>query len=403
MNPRFSQAPQFAAAVSTERDWRDAVTELVPAASQLEGSPDLAFVFLSPHHAEDAEPLLAELRRELGARVLLGATGESIVAGPREVEHEPALAVWLARLPGAELFDMHLEFERTAEGGSFIGWPSQLPEPWPERATLLLFGEPYSFPADILLARMNEDRPDLTILGGLASGGGGPGENRLLHNDRVLETGAVGVLLAGNVRIRSVVSQGCRPIGRHFVITRAERNVIQELSGQQALAQLREVLTDLDPAEQRQALEGLHLGRVINEYQERFERGDFLVRNVIGADPEAGAVAVTDYVRPGQTVQFHIRDAAAADEDLRELLSAAAEPSPAAALLFTCNGRGTRLFNRPHHDAALVQQVLGDIPLAGFFAQGEIGPVSGQNFLHGFTASLAVFDRPDEDDADVSE
>ena len=282
MNPRFSQAPQFAAAVSTERDWRDAVTELVPAASQLEGSPDLAFVFLSPHHAEDAEPLLAELRRELGARVLLGATGESIVAGPREVEHEPALAVWLSRLPGSE---------RTAEGGSFIGWPSQLPEPWRERATLLLFGEPYSFPADILLARMNEDRPDLTILGGLASGGGGPGENRLLHSDRVLETGAVGVLLAGNVRIRSVVSQGCRPIGRHFVITRAERNVIQELSGQQALAQLREVLTDLDPAEQRQALEGLHLGRVINEYQERFERGDFLVRNVIGADPEAGAVA----------------------------------------------------------------------------------------------------------------
>jgi small ligand-binding sensory domain FIST len=197
----------------------------------------------------------------------------------------------------------------------------------------------------------------------------------------------------GPVRLRSVVSQGCRPIGRPLLITKAQRNMLQELSGKPALARFSELYPTLTPQEQELVRGGLHVGRVINEYQDRFGRGDFLVRNVVGADRDSGTLVLGDFVRVGQTVQFHVRDAESADEDLRELLSAAHHSEtarPAGALLFTCNGRGTRLFDAPHHDAACIAKVWPELPVAGFFAQGEIGPIGGRNFLHGFTASMLL-------------
>jgi small ligand-binding sensory domain FIST len=199
--------------------------------------------------------------------------------------------------------------------------------------------------------------------------------------------------------MRTVVSQGCRPIGKPMVVTKAERNVIYELGGRPALIQLKELFDTLPTREQRQVQQALHVGRVMSEYKDHFEQGDFLVRNVVGIDPAAGAVAITDYLRPGQTVQFHVRDEQAADGELREMLAQARHDLPHAAggLLFTCNGRGSRLFSDQSHDAQCIAAALGPIPLAGFFAQGEIGPIGRQNFTHGFTASVALFDelRPD--------
>jgi small ligand-binding sensory domain FIST len=290
---------------------------------------------------------------------------------------------------------MHLRFVQTQEGGTFVGWPSELPNPWPAGAALFLLGDPFSFPADELIQRINEDHPGIPVLGGMASGGARPEENRLLLGSRCHPAGAVAALVHGGVRIRSVVSQGCRPIGRPFIVTKAEANVIRELGGMPALGRLQEVFAELTPNEQQMVREGLHVGRVLSEYQDHFGRGDFLVRNVIGADPDSGAIAIGDYVRPGQTVQFHVRDAETADEDLRALLTSAATDaaaSPAGALVFTCNGRGTRLFSAPDHDAACVRDCLGNIPVAGFFAQGELGPIGGKNFLHGFTASVALIE-----------
>jgi small ligand-binding sensory domain FIST len=248
---------------------------------------------------------------------------------------------------------------------------------------------------DGFLRQVNEMHRGLRVLGGMASGAGGPGENRLLVGDRVVGAGAVGVLLQGDLRVRSIVSQGCRPIGRHMVITRAQGNFILELGGKPPLVQLQQLWQELGPRDQELFQRGLHVGRVINEYQGEFQRGDFLVRNVLGLDRDSGALAVTDRVRVGQTVQFHVRDAATADEDLHALLQldlCAHETRPQAALLFTCNGRGTRLFDAPHHDARAVRAEVGAVPVAGFFAQGELGPVGGQNFIHGFTASVVLFE-----------
>jgi small ligand-binding sensory domain FIST len=177
----------------------------------------------------------------------------------------------------------------------------------------LLLAEPFSFPADVLLARLAEDRPSMTVIGGMASGGWAPRQNRLLLGARELQSGAVGLRIHGPVAIQSVVSQGCRPIGQPFIVTKASRNLIQELGGVPAMVLLQQVFTVLSPDEQELAQSGLHVGLVINEYQDGFDRGDFLIRNVQGVDSQSGALAVGDFVRVGQTVQFHVRDAHTAD------------------------------------------------------------------------------------------
>jgi small ligand-binding sensory domain FIST len=394
-SPRF----RFASALSTQPDLSQAVEEVCESAlGQLQAMPDLAVLFISAEYPAIDEGLAADVRARLKAGVLLGGTGESIVGTSREIEGQPAVSLWLASLEDVRVVPMHLQLERTPEGASIVGWPDELSEHWPTDATMLVVGDPYTFPADLMVERLNEDRPDLHVVGGMASGAAAPGESRLFLGDKVLRTGAAAVMLAGPLRVTTVVSQGCRPIGHHLIVTKSEGNVIQELGGKPALLQLKSIFDTLATSEQQLVQRGLHLGRVVNEYQDQFTQGDFLVRNVMGIDPDTGSMAVGDFFRPGQTVQFHVRDHRTADEEMRQLLAVVrddAQRSPLAGLLFTCNGRGTRLFPEPHHDAHVIREYLGDIPLAGFFAAGEIGPIGGKNFMHGFTASLVLFE-PDQ-------
>jgi small ligand-binding sensory domain FIST len=388
----------FAAALSTRPDTSQAVAEACDRVQeQWSGPPDLALLFFSPHHGEAALALVAAVQERLAPRCLLGCSGESIVGNDREVEQGPALSLWLGRWQGdVQLTPFHLVLEQTPDGYSLLGWPDELAAADPARSLIILLGDPYTFPADAFLQQVNEGHPGLRVVGGMASGARGPGQCQLLLGKQVREEGAVGVLLQGDLKVRSVVSQGCRPIGRHMVITRGKDNIITELGGKPPLAQLQQLWQELSPRDQQLFQQGLHVGRVINEYQGAFQRGDFLVRNVLGLDRESGALAITDRVRVGQTVQFHVRDADSADEDLHELLQtdrSTHTARPGGALLFTCNGRGTRLFPEPHHDAQTVRAEAGEVPLAGFFAAGELGPVGGQNFIHGFTASVVLFEE----------
>jgi small ligand-binding sensory domain FIST len=388
----------YAAALSTTRDTVRAVDEVCDQAlSQLQETPDLALIFFSPHHLESAPVLAETLQKRLTARCLLGCSGEAIVGNDLEIETTPALSLWLARwTAGVDLQSFHLVAEQTPDGFSLLGWPDALLSADPAQAAVLLLADPFTFPIDVFLSRVNEDYPGLRVTGGMASGGRRAGETALILDKNSLPNGAVGVLVQGAIRVRSIVSQGCRPIGQHMIVTRAEENIIAELGGQPPLLRLQQLWQELPPREQQLFQQGLHIGRVINEYQGQFQRGDFLVRNVLGLDRQSGALAITDTVRVGQTVQFHVRDAETADEDLHALLQTdiRAHPQrPAGALVFTCNGRGTRLFSEPHHDARAVRSEVGPVPLAGFFAMGELGPVGGQNFIHGFTASVVLFEE----------
>jgi len=383
------------AAAATQPQLDRAIREATLAAiSQLAGPrPDLAVVFVSAAYGEAIRPTLEGLGDLIDAGCVIGGTAEAVLANHEEYESGPAVAVWLASLPGAVVTPLALEHVHTPDGGTFLGWPDELD--WPPHASLLLLADPFSFPVDDLISRLAEDRPGLPVIGGMASGGNRPGSNTLVVNQQTFDAGAVGVVVGGGVRVRPVVSQGCRPIGQPFVVTRAEDNMLFELGGQPAFARLQQLYGTLDDHDRQLVRSSLHLGRVASEYQDRFERGDFLVRNVVGADPETGVVAVGDCIRTGQTVQFHVRDASTAHDDLVELLRGTAGPRPAGGLMFTCNGRGSRMFDTASHDARCLQEVLGPLPVAGFFAQGEIGPIGRKNCLHGFTASIALFEPGD--------
>ncbi len=357
---------------------------------------DLAVVFASGQHLGMAKWLLSEVHDRLQPRVLIGCGAGGTLAAGRELEDTPGIVVWGASLPGAELETMHLTAERDAEGFRLLGLPESLGESAGDEPaadeSLLALCDPFSFPPEELLAALERSRPHVPVLGGLASASFAGGAV-LLRDGEVHTDGAVAVRLRG-AQVLPCVSQGAGPVGPEMTITGAEANVIGQLAGKPAMERLGEVIAALPEHERELAASGVLIGLVIDENRPEYERGDFLVRPIIGADRESGAIAIGEPVRVGQTVRLHVRDAASADEDLREALRAQAEAlgsdGAAGALLFTCNGRGSHMFDLPDHDAAAVEDSLG-APTAGFFCAGEIGPVGGRNFLHGFTATMAVF------------
>ncbi len=386
---------QFATALSRKTDTEAAIRDLADAIHlQIGTAPiDLAFVFFSSHHAANTSMISAMLQRELRAKVCLGCSGEGVIAGSEEIETAAALTVWVACLPDVSVIPLQLSVSQLQDQIHMPRWP----EPGLENSTFILLADPFSTPMQEVLSLMNDRYPLGKVGGGLAGGGQEAGENRLLLNDQSFDGGLVGVQLTGPVSVRTVTSQGCRPIGERFVVTRAEQNLIYELAGASALKRLQDVFESMGST-QRDAHRALHLGIVVDEHKSHFERGDFLVRNLIGADQQAGAVAIGDVVQEGQTVQFHLRDAKSASDDLHFCLAterAKQKARPLGALMFSCCGRGEGLFGRPHHDSSAVQERLGPIPTAGFFAQGEIGPVGGRNFLHGYTASVVIFSETD--------
>ncbi len=380
-----------ASALSTLRNTEAATAEVLERVKAgLSGDPaDLAFLFVSPHHAEDLGKIGRKVIDAGLAQHTIGCSGESIIGDGQEVEGSSALSLWTISLPETSLTPVRLE-----QGTSgFRGWEPDWDRPTPDARTLFLMGDPFRFPMDDFFKSLAKSSPGLKVCGGMASGGTTPGQIRIMLDGVAFAEGAVGMLVDGPARISPIVSQGCRPIGRHLIVTSAEQNVIRELGRRPAVDVLREIYESLSEEEQSKVRDGLHLGIVINEYQDTFERGDFLVRNVLGTD-QAGGIAITDLARVGQTVQFHIRDAETAHEDLVSLLSRdRGDAQAAGVLVFSCNGRGTRLFGEPDHDATAITQAFGPIPTAGFFAMGELGPVGGRNFVHGFTASVVLFEE----------
>jgi small ligand-binding sensory domain FIST len=388
---------RFGAGVSTLPDHVDALDQVLPGVlDEVGGTPDLVACFFTMDYAEVAEQLALGLSERTGTAAIIGCTAHGVIAGSHELEGTPALAVWAARLPGVQVQPFALRLVELDDGWGIAGWPEESREaPDGQPATVVLLSDPFSFPVDRLLERLNEELPGLKVIGGQASGANRPDRHRLLLGAEALDGGAAGVVLNGPLDVRTVVSQGCRPIGVPYVVTRGDGNVVHELGGQPPVERLRQLLVSLG-AEDRALLQdgGLQVGQVIDEHKATFDRGDFLIRPLAGADPDTGAVAVSDRVELGQTLQFHVRDAAAADEELELLLAPVKGWEPRGALLFTCNGRGQLFFGEADHDSAKLADATGHVPTAGFFAAGEIGPVGRRNFLHSYTASLAVFCEP---------
>jgi small ligand-binding sensory domain FIST len=387
---------KFFSAISENENGGEAVVEVVEAArAAMDGKIDVVFAFFTGDFTANAAAMAENLWLELDAQVMSGCSAEGVIGADREVERSSGLSLLVGRLPGVRLHPFHISGEEA--------WRSVLTDPEALRArmgctdetrAIISFGDPFSSPMTQLLPALDAAMPNVPLIGGMASSARHPGENVLFHNDEAHQQGLVGLNISGPVDVQTLVSQGCRPIGKPMVITKSHDNMIEQLGGKPALKVLQDTVNELEESEREQLANGLFVGRAISEYKERFGRGDFLVRNVMGVDDQGGTIAVAEYVKTGQTVQFQVRDAATADEDLSLLLEAASQSvEPVGALLFSCNGRGTRMFTMPCHDIDAAHKVNPAMPVAGFFAAGELGPVGGRNFMHGHTASFALF-RP---------
>lgn len=391
---------KFFSAISTKKKTDEAILEISDKIDKEIGKGDninLAFVFATPHHKQDYDDILLRFQKKFAPDAMLGCMGEGIIGGDKEIENGAAISLWLAKMPNVNIAPFHLRHVSTPDGISLVGWPDNMPIS-DEKPTFIALIEPFSIDSKDLLLRFQQEYPHAPILGGMVSGAFGNGQNRLFLNGDILDDGVIGVALTGDIQVEAVVSQGCRPIGESFIITKADRNIVQSLGGKPALYRFQEIFDGLSNEDKSLVQKGVHLGLVIDEYKEKFGHGDFLVRNIMGADQNAGSLVITDFVRVGQTAQFMIRDDKTAHEDLITILNRKKEQFnvnekiiPRGSLIFSCNGRGKNLFSDPDHDVSSVRNVLGDIATAGFFAQGEVGPVGGLNFLHGFTASIAIF------------
>ncbi|MEQ8769510.1 MAG: FIST N-terminal domain-containing protein [Phycisphaerales bacterium] len=393
-------------------------------------TPDVTFVFASPHHADVLGGLCDRIATGLGTRHVLGCTAGAVLGATGDMEGAPGLSVLACSLPKVRVvpFTSDALIAPDASPEAAAAAASETVGAADDLRAVVMFADPYSVPLVRLLPALNAGRVECetpegrkrmgTIIGGMASGAARPGGNAIVLDGKVSRHGAAGLSLLGNLRVDTIVSQGCRPVGPTMVVTRARSNLVLELAGRPALDVVRETIGELPTADRNLLAGGLFLGRVVDEYKDRFGRGDFLIRHIVGAEESSGAIAVADLMRVGQTVQLHLRDRVTAKEDLELLLDAQRlHDPPAGALLLTCNGRGKAFFNEQHADVSAVQRAFraGDsgaarakagrtvgpvepsVPMAGFFAAGEIGPVGDDSYLHGHTASLALLRSPDHE------
>ncbi len=400
--PQAASSAFAAASISGHPDTRTAAVEVAGEIHDRVGPGcDLVVLFASFHHRAALPEAAETVRRTTSPQTLLAVTAEAVLGVDQERDGQSGLSALALKLPGMDLRGWSFKGERDGAvlrdpeaarahlaGCGAAGAPGEI-------RAVLVFADPFSTPITRLLpalAGCRDSGDPVAVVGGMCSGASQPGQNVLIHDDQVLRAGAVGATIGGPIDVGIVLSQGCRPIGRPLLVTKCKGNMILELGGAKALEALQEQVAGLSEKERELMSRGVLLGTVIDEYKDRFGRGDFLVRNILGFDRANHAIAVGDVPRVGQTVQFHVRDAETAHEDLQLLLDAQElREKPAGGMLFTCNGRGSRLFKDRPNDVQTIRQRLGDIPLAGFFAAGEIGPIGARSFVHGHTAVLALF------------
>lgn len=371
---------------------RTAVIAASRAMAELSAPPAFACIFVRAANPDDVAAALVAAQRTIGAPHSIGcSSSHGVIGGGHGIEDVSAVSVFVAS--GAELSvrSFHLEVMPTPESIAVVG----VPQLEPDDQVAVVLADAYSFPVEGFVEESAQSLAGLPIAGGLAVGGQGSGSTRLLIDGRVVERGAVGLVLGGSASIEAVVSQGCRPVGNPMTVTRCEGNVVLELAGRPALQRLEDLLFTLSPEDQAIAGTGLQIGVVHDEYADQHEQGDFLIRSLVRVDSDRRALVIADDVQVGQTVSFQLRDAEAASTDLQRTLARWGKSTPpgrpAGALLFSCNGRGDRFFVTSDHDALTVRDELGGAEVAGFFAAGEIGPVAGRNHLHGFAAAVVVF------------
>ena len=391
---------RWTSAVSEKPVLDDAIAECAAAIkSSVDNEPlDLAITFISPHYEDSYERVTELMAENLGAKHVFGCSGGGVIGNGFEIEQRAGVSITAAILPNVDIKPFHLQVHRLPDmDASPDKWEELFGVTADRDPHFVMLADPYSFPVQDLLMGMDYAFPNAAKIGGLASGATQQGGNALFLDDQVLRTGAIGLALDGNIIVDTVVAQGCRPVGQPMRISKSDRNMLLELEGKPPMAVLRGMFEELPERDRELMGHSLFLGVVMDELIDSPAQGDFLIRNVVGMDQSTGGLAIGEVLKEGQLVQFHLRDAQTSTDDLLAVLSRYADQNREneipGALLFSCLGRGQYLYGRANHDTDLFREKLGAVPLGGFFCNGEIGPVSGTTFLHGYTSSFGLF-RP---------
>ena len=391
---------KWVSAVSEQTNLEEAIEECAASVlSKLGGTaPDLAVTFVSPHHEANYEKVSSLVKQRLESAKVFGCSGGGIIGNGEEIEQRPAVSITCASLPGVEIVDFYLDGESLPDlDAGPTSWEELVKVSKDQNPQFVMVADPFSFPVQNLLMGLDFAFSQSAKIGGLASGAQQEGGNALFLNDQVYRSGAIGLALHGNIAVDTVVAQGCRPVGQPMRITESQRNMLVKLDGQPPLDLLKELFQTMSQRDQGLMQNSLFLGVVMDELLDTPQQGDFLIRNVVGMDARTGVLAIGEMLKEGQLVQFHLRDAETSAQDLTAVLERYAienrENQIHGALLFSCLGRGQYLYGRPNHDTDIFHEKLGSVPLGGFFCNGEIGPVSGTTFLHGYTSSFGIF-RP---------
>ncbi len=360
-------------------------------------APDLVVAFVSPHFIEEYDQVMPIIMDGLKTSHFIGCSASGLIGGGHEVEQKPAVAMTAAILPDVVIRTFHLVNPDLPDtDASPQRWHDTVGVAPEDNPHFILLPDPFSFRIDSLVQGLDYAFPTATKIGGLISGAKRPGQNALWIQDKLYRNGAVGAALYGNVVVDPIVAQGCKPIGKQLRVTKCDRNIVFELDGKPAVNALHDMVQGLGEIEQALVRESLFIGIAMNEFRSSHKAGDFLVRTIIGIEPNLGALVVSESMREEQTVQFHVRDAATSADDLRLLLKGYRDEhseQAQGALMFSCLGRGEHLYGMSNHDSECFRQYMGSVPLSGFFCNGEIGPVGGTTFLHGYTSSFGIFRR----------
>lgn len=360
-------------------------------------SPDLILAFVSAQHADEFDRLPELIRAQWRGGLLIGCSAGGVIGGAREIERQPGLSLTAAVLPNVTVTPFHVPSAALpGPGAPAAEWQSLVDAPAADRPFFILLPEPFTFDVEMFLGGLDRAYPGCVTIGGVASGVRRPESGALFLGPVLHREGLVGVALSGDVDVEAIVAQGCRPIGEPMFVTRADRNLIWELDGQPPFELLQTLYGRLDARDRELARHSLFLGVVMSADREAYRQGDFLIRNLTGMDAKTGVLAVGAMLPHNAVVQFHLRDAETSAADLEALLArhaAGRTVPPVGGLLFSCLGRGAYLYGEPDHDTNAFRRYFGEVPLGGFFCNGEIGPVRGATFLHGYTSSFGLI-RP---------
>ena len=391
---------KWSSAVSENPSLADAIAECASSIRSEMGElkPDLVVAFVSPHHGAEYESVSDLIRASLGGGLLLGCSGNGVIGAGLEIENRPGVALTAAQMPGVELSPFHIDDSALPDGDAAPdSWEALVGTSADKDPQFVLLADPFSIRGEPLLMGLDYAYPGSIKIGGLASGASQPGQNVLYLADAVYRSGAVGVAMHGDVAVDAIVCQGCRPIGSPMQVTECNQNALLGLDDRTPFEMLNEIFQGLNERDRELALHSLFLGVVMDELNENPQLGDFLIRNIVGADPGRGVLAIGEILKEGQTVQFHLRDADTSGRDLDAMLTRYAGSGPiheeAGALMFSCLGRGSGLYGHADHDTDMFREKVGHMPLTGFFCNGEIGRVGKTTFLHGYTSSFGIF-RP---------